>query len=35
MLRIEQEFGLTPSARTGIVADKKTNKEEIDAILFG
>lgn len=34
MLRIEQEFGLTPSSRTGIVA-KETQATDIDAILFG
>jgi len=35
MLRIEQEFGLTPSARTGIVATKQETNAEIDSILFG
>jgi len=28
MLRIEQEFGLTPSARTGIVAQKNDEEED-------
>jgi len=28
MLRIEQEFGLTPSARTGIVAQKNDQEED-------
>jgi P27 family predicted phage terminase small subunit len=35
MLRIEQEFGLTPSARTGIVANKQEDNTEADQILFG
>ena len=35
MLRIEQEFGLTPSARTGIVASKQETDAEADQILFG
>ena len=35
MLRIEQEFGLTPSARTGIVAKKPQDISDLDAILFG
>jgi len=35
MLRIEQEFGLTPSARSGIVATKQTPEEnERDAQMF-
>ena len=35
MLRIEQEFGLTPSARSGIVAKKQTSEEdERDAKMF-
>lgn len=35
MLRIEQEFGLTPSARTGIVAKPPQDNSDLDAILFG
>jgi len=35
MLRIEQEFGLTPSARSGIVANKKQAQPEIDPRIFG
>ena len=35
MLRIEQEFGLTPSSRTGIVASKPEEKDDTDKILFG
>lgn len=35
MLRIEQEFGLTPSARTGIVAKPQSEETEADQILFG
>ena len=35
MLRIEQEFGLTPSARSGIVANKKQKQPEIDPRIFG
>ena len=35
MLRIEQEFGLTPSARTGIVAKTPQDISDLDAILFG
>jgi P27 family predicted phage terminase small subunit len=35
MLRIEQEFGLTPSARSGIVAKKQTSEEDDrDAKMF-
>lgn len=35
MLRIEQEFGLTPSARTGIVATKQDTDADAEKILFG
>ena len=35
MLRIEQEFGLTPSSRTAIVASKPEEADETDKILFG
>ena len=35
MLRIEQEFGLTPSARTGIVAKPPQDITDINAALFG
>lgn len=35
MLRIEQEFGLTPSARSAIVANKKPGGPEIDPRMFG
>ena len=34
MLRIEQEFGLTPSSRTGIIA-KETQATDLDSILYG
>lgn len=33
MLRIEQEFGLTPSARTGIVASKSQDQDPLEAFL--
>ena len=35
MLRIEQEFGLTPSARTGIVAQKNDQEEDPLARFLG
>ena len=35
MLQVEQHFGLTPSARSGIVANKKQAQPEIDPRIFG
>jgi P27 family predicted phage terminase small subunit len=35
MLRIEQEFGLTPSSRSGIVASKKQAGPTVDRRVFG
>lgn len=35
LLRIEQEFGMTPSARGNIVANKKQAQPEIDPRIFG
>lgn len=35
LLRIEQEFGMTPSARGNIVANKKQATPEIDPRIFG
>ena len=35
MLQVEQHFGMTPSARSGIVANKKQAQPEIDPRIFG
>jgi P27 family predicted phage terminase small subunit len=35
MLRIEQEFGLTPSARSGLSGTKQQANPELESILFG
>ena len=35
MLQVEQHFGMTPSARSGIVANKKQTQPEIDPRIFG
>ena len=35
MLRIEQEFGLTPSSRSGIATKEIPKQDEADRILFG
>jgi P27 family predicted phage terminase small subunit len=33
MLRIEQEFGLTPSARSGIASSKSANADDLERFL--
>jgi len=35
MLQCEQHFGMTPSSRSGIVANKKQAQPEIDPRIFG
>lgn len=35
MLRIEQEFGLTPSARSGLSVGSQSQQDDEDRLMFG